>query len=56
MTTSWHNFKAQEARQNALWQGDNLFDAERQYQHEIRQSNSRKRTGRYAIDPAELMR
>ena len=49
-------FKAQEARQNALWQGDNLFDAERQYQHEMRQSQRRKRTGRYALDPAELMR
>jgi type IV secretory pathway TraG/TraD family ATPase VirD4 len=49
-------YQAETARYNALWQGGNPLDAERVYQHQHAQSERRRQTGRYAIDPAEIMR
>ena len=49
-------YLAESARQNALWRGGNPLDAEREFQHQQAQSGRRRQTGRYAIDPAEIMR
>lgn len=49
-------FKAEQARQQALWHGLNPIDAERQYQHELAQSQRQRKAGRYALDPSEIMR
>ena len=49
-------YQAETARYNALWQGGNPLDAERVFQHQHAQSERRRQTGRYAIDPAEIMR
>lgn len=49
-------FKADITARNALWQDGDMFAAFASYEHELRQSQQQRRTGRYAIDPAELMR
>ncbi len=48
--------RAESVWHEAMWQGKNPMEAARTYQHERSQSTQQRQTGRYAIDPAELMR
>lgn len=50
----WH--KADQAVRQMLFEGLDPQEARRLYQHEFSQSQQQRQTGRYAIDPAELMR
>lgn len=49
-------YKAESQWQEAMWQGKDPIEAARQYHHELSQSQQQRQAGRYAIDPAELMR
>ncbi len=49
-------FHAENAQREAMWNGANPIDSARKYEHEICQSQTRRQAGRYAIDPAEMMR
>ncbi len=50
-------YKAEQVRQQLLWRSDqNPMDVEREYQHEMEQSQRQRKAGRYALDPSEIMR
>lgn len=49
-------FRAQSATWQAYWQDMDMMEAERNYEHEVMQSQQHGKKSRYAIDPAELMR
>jgi len=48
--------KADQALRHMLFEGMDPQKARRVYQHELNQSQQQRQAGRYAIDPAELMR
>ena len=56
MAQAEHAQKAELAVWNALWHGHDALEAEQAYAHEIGQSQRQEQIGRYAADPAELMR
>lgn len=49
-------FRAQSAAWDGAWNDMDLLDAARTFEHEDMQSRQQRQAGRYAIDPAELMR
>ncbi|MES9861136.1 MAG: type IV secretory system conjugative DNA transfer family protein [Candidatus Thiodiazotropha sp. LLP2] len=48
--------RAGQASWEAMWNGRDMLDAELAFVHEVMQSGQQSQTGRYLIDPAELMR
>lgn len=49
-------FKAESMMKKVLLEGEDPLEAAKIYQHELSQSYQQRQMGRYAIDPAELMR
>ena len=49
-------FKAQRAHWEQFWDGADTLDSAAIHDHELFQSQQQRQAGRYAIDPAELMR
>lgn len=56
MAQANHASQASAARWNALWSGDDIFNAEERAAYEAMQSRQPELSGRFAADPAELMR
>lgn len=56
MAQAEHAHKAELAFWSAIWHGKDVFEAEHLSTYEMHQSRRQEKMGRYAIDPAELMR
>lgn len=51
-----HRLKSEQARLDALFNDVEPLEAEHVYQHERQQSEQQRKSGRYVLDPAEILR
>lgn len=56
MAQDSHRFKSQQAQLGVLFGGADPLQAAHQHQFERSQSQQQRKTGRYALDPAEILR